>query len=192
MAVDPATYPGTNVYVNRLHIRDAQELASAEASFTCARTLEYRDSPSPTSFNLLHLAHIHRHLFQDLYEWAGERRSYDVKKGNSIFTPENDIERYADVVYTQLAEENYLQDARAEIYIERLAYYYDITNRLHPFPEGNGRTQRLFIEDLAALSGMVIDWDTLHQWEIVETAIRAIEGDRGPLYAMFERILSRI
>ena len=89
----------------------------------------------------------------------------------------------------QLRDENYLRELPLRGYLQRLAYYYDITNRLHPFPEGNGRTQRLFIEDLAALSGYGIDWDAVHAWQIRETAIRAFEGDRQPLVWMFEEIL---
>lgn len=192
MSVEPETYPGTQVFINKLDIRNSRILAEAEASLTWARTEEYRDSPSPTTFVLQHLKHIHHHLFQDLYDWAGELRKYDMKKGDCIFTPANDIEHYAEKIYRQLANEEYLQGISNKAYITRLAYYYDMTNRLHPFPEGNGRTQRLFIEDLAAVSGMSIDWGAVHQWEIEETAIRAFEGNRKPLHAMFERILSRV
>ncbi len=91
--------------------------------------------------------------------------------------------------YGVLAEENYLQKLNRKEFIHRLAYYYDMTNRLHPFPEGNGRTQRLFIEHLATLSGHSINWALVHQWEIGATAERSFQGDKEPLFRMFERIV---
>lgn len=188
MSVEPDTYPHSTVFVNKLDITDAGTLSEAEASITLARTEEYRSSPSDATFDLDHLRRIHLHLFQDLYEWAGELRNYDTRKGICEFTPAANIERYATQVYEKLAEENYLQDLSRDAFLHRLAYYYDITNRLHPFPEGNGRTQRLFIEELASISGYSMDWSAVHAWEIEETAVRAFEGDREPLYVMFERI----
>ncbi|MDT8452733.1 MAG: Fic family protein [Gammaproteobacteria bacterium] len=190
MPIEPDNYPGTQVYINKLGITVAKTLAEAEATLTWARTEQYRDTPSPTGFDLSHLQHIHHHLFQDVYAWAGQLRSYDVKKQDCIFTPAADIERYAHQIYTQLADEGYLQGLARSAFLERLAYYYDMTNRLHPFPEGNGRTQRLFIEDLAALNDMLIDWAEVNSWEIIETAIQAFYGNREPIYRMLDRIIS--
>lgn len=190
MSVAPETYPGTQVYRNKLHITDGKALAEAEASLTWARTELYRTMARSTTFDLAHLREIHGYLFQDLYDWAGELRSYDIRKGWCEFTPAAEIEHYASEVYTVLASENYLQDLRGEPYLRRLAYYYDLTNRLHPFPEGNGRTQRLFMEDLAAITGHAIDWAAVHSWEIVETAIQSFDGNREPLVWMFERIVT--
>lgn len=96
--------------------------------------------------------------FTDIYEWAGELRGYDIRKGICEFTPYPQIEYFAGEVYKGLQDEDYLRDLSLETFIERLAYYYDTTNRLHPFPEGNGRAQRLLIEHLAANAGYLTDW----------------------------------
>lgn len=152
-------------------------LAEAEASLTWARSEEYRDSPLPGNFDLEHLQTIHKHLFQDVYSWAGEIRSYDFLKNNCVFTPAELIIKFADQTYDQLKSENYLQNLPTDRFIRRLAYYYDITNKLHPFPEGNGRTQRLFIEHLAKVSGYDVDWVAVHPWEVIAIAERSFEGN---------------
>lgn len=95
MPVEPETYPETLVFINKLHITDSALLAEAEAGYTLIRTEQYRDLPSPTSFDLAHLQYIHHHLFQDLYEWAGQLRAYDTRKDASEFTPACEIEFYA-------------------------------------------------------------------------------------------------
>ncbi len=192
MPVEPETYPGSNVFINKLDIRDPKILNEAEASLTWARTEAYRDSPASGRFDLEHLRQIHHTLFQDLYAWAGELRSYDTRKGICEFTPAKQIAHYSGKVYSALAEENYLQKLKHDAFIHRLAYYYDMTNRLHPFPEGNGRTQRLFIEHLASLSGYSINWALIHQWEIESTAELSFQGDKEPLFRMFERIVFKM
>ena len=188
MPIEPETYPDSNVFINKLDIRDLEILNEAEASLTWARTEAYRNNPASGNFDLEHLQQIHHALFQDLYTWAGELRSYDTRKGICEFTPAKKITHYSRKIYGALAEENYLQKLNREEFIHRLAYYYDMTNRLHPFPEGNGRTQRLFIEHLATLSGHSIKWTLVHQWEIEATAERSFQGDKEPLFRMFERI----
>ncbi|WP_018870867.1 Fic family protein [Thioalkalivibrio sp. ALgr3] len=190
MPVEPETWPGTNVYINHLGLKDRRELAEAEASLTWVRIEEYRDRPHrPATFDLEHLCHIHHQIFQDLYDWAGHIRSFDIRKGYCEFTPAGSIERYAHQIHTELAEQDFLRGLDREPFTRNLARYYDLINRLHPFPEGNGRTQRLFIEDLAAFSGVSVNWDLVPQWQIVETAVQAFDGDREPTIWMFSEIL---
>jgi cell filamentation protein len=144
MAVEPDTYPNSNVYINKLGITDHKTLEAAEADFCLIRAEQYRNKPLEGCFNLDHLQAIHQLLFGDLYTWAGQLRGYDMRKGICEFTPHKQIRHYANIVYGELAQEDYLLGREFTEIVIRLAYYYDMTNRLHPFPEGNGRTQRLF------------------------------------------------
>lgn len=191
MAVEPEYYPGTHVFINRLGITEAKSLAEAEASITVVRTEAYRLTLPVATFDLFHLETIHHYLFGDLYDWAGELRGYDMHKDGSTFTPHADIERYAAQVYGDLKAERYLAGLDRAAVVPRLAHYYDLTNRLHPFPEGNGRTQRLFIEHLAAHAGYRVDWTLAKPWQVVEVAVQSFQGNFEPTVLMFEEIMTR-
>lgn len=188
MAITPNTYPGSIVFINKLGLESSKELAAAETEFSLFQYGLYRSNPLPPVFDLTHLQAIHRQLFGDVYEWAGELRGYDIRKGICEFTPHQLIEWYAGQVYGELCQEGFLQGCSLREIIPRLAYYYDMTNRLHPFPEGNGRTQRLFIEHLAQTAGYLTDWGSVRSWQIVEVAEQSFKGNFDPTIAMFEDI----
>ncbi len=188
MAVTPETYPDSAVFVNKLGITDSYKLRAAETDFSTLQYELYRINPPPPAFNLQHLKAIHKQLFGNIYAWAGELRSFDIRKGICEFTPHADIEFHATKVYEKLHEQNYLQGLSLQDTITHLADYYDLTNKLHPFPEGNGRTQRLFIEHLAAGAGYFTDWSQIHPWEVIEVAVQSFEGNFEPTISMFEKI----
>lgn len=141
--------------------RTATELAAAEADLVVVRTLQlWRHPPAPTR-GLAELQAIHRHLFQDIYPWAGQLRTVDLRKtvpGAQPFLPVSMIARSAGFVFDQLRQDRYLQHLDRDRFIERLAYHYDQVNYLHPFREGNGRTQRFFFDSLAVAAGWWLDW----------------------------------
>lgn len=86
-AVDPYCYPGTAVLINRLDIRDPNELQAFEDEITRERAAE----PLPAGrLSVSHLKSVHHHLFQDVYDWAGRVRTIRISKGDSMFCyPEN-------------------------------------------------------------------------------------------------------
>lgn len=186
--IEPACYPGTSLFINKLDIKNHTDLQQAEADITAIKSQEYLSCPTTQTFDLAHLQAIHHFLFSDIYDWAGELRGYDIKKGDSIFTPATEIEHYANQLFSELHSEQLLTDHDNTPFIERLAYYYDLINRLHPFPEGNGRTQRLFIQQLVNRSGYMIDWSQVHAWEIEQTAINAFTLGRDSIISMLKRI----
>src|SRR5262245_54837422 len=74
--------PNYTVLRNRYHIRDQQELDAVERLLVAQRLTE----PAPTgNFDLTHLRAIHRHLFQDIFEWAVEIRTVEISKDGSQF-----------------------------------------------------------------------------------------------------------
>lgn len=188
MPVTPKTYPNSHVFVNKLGIKDSQELINAETEFSTLQYEAYRLQPLLPTFNLDHLKAIHKQLFGDVYSWAGELREHDIRKGICEFTPHDKIEYYANEVYAELKQENFLNGLSLDTIVKRLTYYYDLTNRLHPFPEGNGRTQRLFIEHLASMAGFSIDWSLVQSWQIIEIAEQSFKGNKEPTLAMFKEI----
>lgn len=82
-AADPYLYPGTTVLRNKLGLRDAAVLDRAERNLV---RLRHREGVPRGAFDLEHLRAIHRHLFQDLYDWAGELRTVEVAKGRCCAT----------------------------------------------------------------------------------------------------------
>lgn len=71
-----------NVLKNRMGVRDSERLSQLERRLTMLRLLELIDKPIKGKFDLEHLQAIHKYIFQDVYEWAGEIRKVDIAKGN--------------------------------------------------------------------------------------------------------------
>ena len=103
--------------------------------------------------------------------------------------PARDIKKYSSQLYGGLRDEKWLVDLSWNQFISRIAFYYSLTNKLHPFPEGNGRAQRLFFEHLAALSSYRISWKDAVLWQVNEAAAQSFLGRLEPTIYMFEDII---
>ena len=133
-------YPDSDVLKNTMEVRDSERLSQLERRLTMLRLLELIDKPVRGKFDLKHLQAIHKYIFQDIYEWAGEIRKVDIK-GN-MFCNVRFLSGQAAEIFGKLKEEDYLQGLEEEDFIGRLAYYFSEINALHPFREGNGRSQQ--------------------------------------------------
>lgn len=185
MSDDPYVYPGTGVLRNRLDIRDADELERVEAELVLARTVELRSRVERPPFGLARLQAIHQHLFGDLYTWAGQLRTVRIARQRIPFAHPQFIEQNAGVLFEALAEEGHLSSiVEHAAFVERLAYYLGEVNALHPFREGNGRTQRQLFRELAAHAGWAIDFTGIGHDENIEASIAAALGDHEPLRRM--------
>ncbi len=191
-SVEPEYYPNTTVFVNLLNISSSQKLRNKEAGFTVIRSIELLQKPAltPQTFNFMHLRSIHHYLFQDLYEWAGKPRSYDMRKNGNEFTPAKYLAKYEEQVFTRSIKfANCQQRPSISKATTKLASCLGILNTYHPFPEGNGRTQRIFISELANTFQYFINWDLAHPWEIVETSKQVHIGNYAPLENLIKRII---
>jgi cell filamentation protein len=144
------------------------------------------------SFDLDHLRLLHRWLFGDVYAWAGEIRTIPMIKDRSEFANPRFIESGAKQLFKKLRQERTLRDVAAPDLPLRLAYYFGELNALHPFREGNGRTQRLFLRQLLDLRGLLLAWDQVSADEIVAVSVAVHIGDDAPLCRLFERIVKPI
>src|ERR1039457_3877110 len=143
----------SGVLRNRLGITHEALLDAAEADFAAERSRELSQTPLKGKFDLAHLQAIHRHLFGDVYEWAGELRNIDIGKGGSMFAHHGHLVSAAAPIFKQPAEERNLAGLDPERFSERAAHYPGELNALHPFREGNGRAQREFIGHVAQANG---------------------------------------
>lgn len=132
---DRYTYPGSDVLINKPGITDPLSLEAFEADATAIRMLELLQAPTPGLFNVDHLCEVHRHLFQDVYDWAGEFRLVDISRGSSRFANFSFIQEYLTKCLTQLSLEASLCGAEPEQFISRLAFYMGEINAVHPFRE---------------------------------------------------------
>ena len=174
---DPYLDPTTGVLKNRLNIADETSLEQTEADIVAARSYELSRTPLKGRFDLAHLQAIHKYLFGDLYEWAGQLPTIDISKGGNRFAHHGHIESAAASVFQQLAKENYLAGLRVEVFSHRAAYYLGELNALHPFREGNGRAQREFISHLAHANGYYVAWENIGPAELLAASIASFHGD---------------
>ena len=145
-------YPGTSVYVNKLDIRDQVSLEKIERYLSAIRAKQR----FPTRANFRSYAGfkaIHRHLFQDLYAWAGRERRYTTGRGPAPFAVPEHIDTWMTQQFASLRAERYLVGRTLEDFAEATARYVNEINAAHPFVDGNGRTQRFWLRMLADNSG---------------------------------------
>lgn len=150
--MDPYVYPNTSVLINKLGITDEQQLITVEAQLIIANLLEIESLISKVDFDSYHsLQQIHRLLFNELYEWAGEFRSINIYKTERILGGISVIYSDSLQIQTNLAsifdwkqEITWThQNIRLPIYFAKLMT--DLW-RVHPFREGNTRTVSVFMK----------------------------------------------
>jgi len=191
-SAEPLLYPNTTTFVNHLGITDCNELRDKEAAFTAIRSIELlqRADLIQQTFDFTHLKAIHHHLFQDLYDWAGKPRSYDMKKGDDVFTPACELPKYEVEVFAKSVNFSHLKERPSTLDAAKsLAHCLGIINIFHPFAEGNGRAQRIFVSSLARIFRYSIDWNRVQPWEVVETSKSVHKGNYDPIENLMIRIV---
>jgi cell filamentation protein len=175
---DPYCYPGTTVLRNRLGLRTLAELEKLEAFSTAQRARE----PLPIGrLTNAHYRAIHRHLFQDVYDWAGRIRSVRLAKNDSMFCYPENIDREMRRVFEALEGENQLRDLDAEVFAKKAAHFLAELNAIHPFREGNGRTQGIFLGMLADQAGHPLDFERLDPPAMLQAMVDSFNGNERPL-----------
>ena len=183
---DPYCYPETNVLKNRLDLRVADELESFEADAVTQRG----DEPLPDGdLSSRHLCAIHHHLFQDVYEWAGKFRTVRISKGSSMFCYPEHIAAQMNMLFRWLEENDFLRDLDANIFAMKGAHLLSELNVIHPFREGNGRTQMVFFGVLAEQAGHPLDLDQLERQRFLAVMIAGFNGDEAPLAGQIRRLV---
>ena len=178
-------YPQANVLKNKLNIKDADSLLEAERSITALRILELKQSYPDGELDFSYFKHLHFYIFQDIYGWAGKTRTVNISKG-SQFCLCQFIDDQAIELFQKLERANYLVDA--ENIAERLSFYLSELNAIHPFREGNGRTQRIFIEILADRAGYEVDFSEVTAEEMIEASYQSFNQNYDPMNAIMRRI----
>ncbi|RBP98754.1 Fic/DOC family protein [Bifidobacterium xylocopae] len=185
---DPYLIPGTDVLRNLVGATDRAMLDAAESDLVLARLTQFWQDPPEAAGTVEQMQEIHGFLFQDVYDWAGELRTINISK-SGLFQPVEYFPQAISYAENTLLEDNMLKGLDKSSFVSRLSLHFDDFNTLHPFREGNGRTQRVFWSLVAHDAGWQIDWTQISKAENIKASRAAmLHGDRGPLEKMFGRV----
>lgn len=175
---DPYCYPGTTVLKNRLGLRKQSDLDKFETEISFQRSTE---PLPPGNLSYKHYCAIHRHLFQDVYIWAGKPRELRISKGDSTFCYPEHIDGEMKKLFKQLVEAKYYKGLGPEDFAKKAAHFLAELNAIHTFREGNGRTQLSFLILLADRVGHPIHLDRMDPQAIMQAVIASFNGAEKPL-----------
>lgn len=183
---DPYLLPGSNVLRNKLGITDPGELDYNEREIVMQRI---REGVPSGDFDLSHLQTIHRHLFQDIYDWAGEIRTLEISKGGNQFQFRQYIETGMKDVHGRLVKSDFLRGLGPDAFAKGAGAIMGDINYVHPFREGNGRTQLQYLRLLGAQAGYKVRIDQLDPAAWLDASRAAHRADYGPMSAEIGRVL---
>ena len=169
--------PGTEVLRNKFGQTDQMGLSVREQAVTALRLAELTTRPIEGGFDYDHMKAVHRHIFQDVYEWAGHERVAPLtpmtKTGPDVvnyppgdsaapwvayaYYPAPAIAEAARAQYAQLAKDSHLTGLDRDTFVGKLAEHWGEINTIHAFREGNTRSQFAFFSQLAQNAGYRID-----------------------------------
>ena len=183
---DPYCYPGTAVLKNRRNLRTEEALARFETAMTTQRL----DEPLPAGrLTIRHYCAVHRHLFQDIYRWAGRYRTVRISKGGNAFCYPEHIQREMVKLFNGLHRDNRLRGLSAKDFARSAAAFLATLNVIHPFRDGNGRAQLAFMALVADHGGHRLHLEKLQPERFLAAMIRSFHGDEGPLSKQLVRLL---
>ena len=165
---DPYFYDDCPVLRNLLNIRDEAELDKAEAELSRARMmLLYNDGFS--DFSEASLSKIHRYLFGDVYDWAGEYRKINVIKRERLLAGQSvwysnceDIERDLRHVWTRFRRTKWAGITKRQ-FVRKVSRLFPALWQVHPFREGNTRTVVMLLTFFVEAQGYYFDQDLMAQ-----------------------------
>ena len=186
---DVYCYTDSSVLKNRLDIHDKEQLLAAEVRLAAIRLYQLQEQPVHGNFDLNHLCCIHEHIFQDLYPWAGKIRTVNIAKTN-MFCLVQHIQTYAQTIFPSYYMDCMRVKDKSERFISVFTEHYADLNALHPFREGNGRTQREFARELCLKCGYILDLTHTDHEEMLTGSIMSFEqGDNSGLEAVFRKCI---
>lgn len=183
-------YPNSNILINKLNIKNEKDLFEAEKELTAIRLRELQRNPIKGNFDFQHLKSIHKYIFQDIYNWAGEIRTVEIGKGN-LFCTTSCINSYANSVFQKYYLQCYASKDDFRDFIRVFSENYGDLNALHPFREGNGRTQREFARLICLKCGYDFDLScTTHSKMLEASKLSFNKGDSSLFVEIFSKAIT--
>jgi len=185
---DPYCYVGTTVLRN---IPGLREQSSLDAFETASTTQRAEESLPHGRLSVHHYRAIHRHLFQDVYPWAGRFRTIRLAKDGSAFCYPQNISREMQTLFSRLKERRFFMHLSPDIFAADAAHFIATLNAIHPFREGNGRTQTSFLLILADHARHPIDLEGLDPQSFLNAMIESFFGNELPLTGEIRGLISQ-
>jgi cell filamentation protein len=183
---DPYAYPGTNILQNRLDVRNADLLEKFELELSAMRAEE----PLPQgNFDAPHYRSIHHHLFQDVYEWAGQYRNVRTSKSGNAFCYPEHIPAAMATLCERFHYGQRFANRTVEEFVTLIAEFLAELNAIHPFREGNGRSQLAFIGLIGETFGHPFHFNRLERDSFLSAMIESFVGNIEPLVQELTRLL---
>lgn len=173
-------YPGANILVNKFGVMDAKQLSRLECRLSGLRMVELMRAGVTGQFDAVHLKSINFALLQDVYDWAGQFRDVYLARGVHVFTQPGQIE--AAVIEICSGARAFLDGVCSgavgrETLADELAQALVALNNIHPFREGNGRTQRIFVSQMAQRCGYTLSFARMTETQMRNASIAGYRGD---------------
>ncbi|MDE2446729.1 MAG: Fic family protein [Alphaproteobacteria bacterium] len=178
VANDPYCYPSSTVLKNKLNIRSQLKLDAAERQLTGIR---FEEALPRGTFDVAHYGSIHRHLFQDIFAWAGEFREIRIDKDASMFCYPEFIAREMDSLFMRLKPDVIETTLPRQDFAKKASLFLADLNAIHPFREGNGRTQLAFLKLLSEQVGHPLNLKTFSPERLLAAMIASFRGDVAAL-----------
>lgn len=180
-------YKGTDVLKNRAGIKDAALLEQFELEMTTLRAEE----PLPQGkFDVRHYRSVHHHIFQDVYTWAGKFRTVRTGKGGNWFCYPENIDAALVPVFVLLQAPAFLPGADAGSFVAAAAHFLGELNAVHPFREGNGRSQLAFLDLVGDRAGHPFVLEQIQRQSFMPAMIASFAGELGLLEAELNSLLA--
>lgn len=178
--IDPNyTYTDSNTGLlkNLQDITDFDVLLFVESGAVTKRLQELYEHPVKIK-GIDSLFQIHKHLFQDIYEWAGKKCTVEISKDGKQFFPISHFDNALKYIDQLITEFKKIPKNNKKLLAEKLAEILDNVNYLHPFRDGNGRAQREFLRLLALDKNLMLNLNPPDNKSVYERYMKGtIESD---------------
>ncbi|MCI8403370.1 MAG: cell filamentation protein Fic [Clostridia bacterium] len=182
-------YENSTVLKNKFNIRDAEQLDIMEQSVTSMLIAKAAIEIPFENVDFDFYKNLHKYIFADIYDWAGTVRTVDMSKKGTNFCPADKINERGQRIFQRLSKLNFLKDIKGDDFIVEFTDLYCDLNYLHPFREGNGRTQRLFLSMLVSNLGMSLDFAQIDADYLMIATIKSVNGDIFMLRDIFREYI---
>lgn len=182
-------YENSTVLKNKFDIRDEQQLNIMEQSITSMLIARALIEIPFENVDFDFYKNLHKYVFSDIYEWAGTVRNVDMSKKGTNFCKVDRIEDRATAIFKRLKESDYLRKYHDDEFIIEFTDLYCELNHLHPFREGNGRIQRLFLSMLVSNMGKKLDFSEIDADLLMIATIKSVSGEIFMLRDIFREYI---